>query len=160
VDGAGDGLELGRGCATFLEQLVDADGLVTDHRRPDGSTDPAVYTYNQGLLIGLLTELGRLDDALALAARVRSAFDADRLWTHPPAFDAILVRELLRLDRARPEAGLRAWCAAYLDRVWSQARDPATGLFTGGGIGHYDRGRVLDHAALTGAMAGLGVATR
>jgi hypothetical protein len=151
-------LELARGCSSFLEALVDADGMVADHRRPDGSIDPGVYTYNQGLLVGLLTGLGRAEDALALARRVQVVFDDGRLWSHPPAFDAILVRELLRLDPLRPGAGLRSWCAAYLERVWTQARDPGTGLFTRGGIGRYDAGVVLDHAALTGAMAQLGAA--
>ena len=93
---------LARGCASFLEGLLDADGMVADHRRPDGSVDPGVYTYNQGLLVGLLTGLGRAEDALALARRVQVVFDDGRLWSHPPAFDAILVRELLRLDPLRP----------------------------------------------------------
>ncbi|MFN8169665.1 MAG: hypothetical protein U0S36_12885 [Candidatus Nanopelagicales bacterium] len=56
----------------------------------------------------------------------------------------------------RPDAGLRAWCTAYLARVLDGARDPRTGMLTGGGIGRYDDGVVLDHAALTGAMAALG----
>jgi hypothetical protein len=129
--------------------------MVADHRRPDGSVDPGVYTYNQGLLVGLLTDLGRVDDALELAQLVRTLFGTDRLWSHAPAFNAILVRELLRLDSVRPEAGLRAWCSDYLTRVWNEARDPVTGLFTNGGIGRYDSGVVLDHAALTGAMAAL-----
>jgi hypothetical protein len=157
VAGAADELRaLARGCAGFLAQLLDADGLVADHRRPDGSVDPGVYTYNQGLLVGLWTGLGRLEDAEAMADRVRAAFGPERLWAHPPAFDAILVRELLALDAVRPSAGLRAWCASYLSRAWSQARDPDTGLLTAGGIGRYDSGVVLDHAALTGAMAALG----
>lgn len=154
----GDGplRQLAAGCAAFLETLLDGDGLVADHLRADGTVDPGVYTYNQGLLVGLLGGLGRTDEAVALADRVRAAFDDERLWRHAPAFDAILVRELLRLDAVRPEAGLRAWSAAYLARVVTQARDPRTGLFTGGGIGRYDDGVVLDHAALTGAIAALG----
>ncbi len=148
-------VELARRCTVFLEGLLAADGLVADQRRPDGSVDPSVYTYNQGLLVGLLADLGRVADAVALAARVQVAFDEERLWSHPPAFNAILVRELLRLDSRRPEAGLRAWCSAYLTRVWTEARDPVTGLFTNAGIGCYDSGVVLDHAALTGVMAEL-----
>jgi hypothetical protein len=148
-------LELAAGCASFLEGLLDGDGLVADHRRADGSIDPGIYTYNQGLLVGLLVGLGRADDALALALRVVGAFDAERLWRHAPAFDAILVRELLVLDAARPAADVRSWCEAYLERVWGRARDPGSGLFTGAGIGRYDGGTVLDHAALTAAMAAL-----
>jgi hypothetical protein len=148
-------VQLAERTTAFLEELLDADGLVADHLRADGSIDHGIYTYNQGLLVGLLTGLGRADDAVALADRVRAAFDPDRLWRHAPAFDAILVRELLALAAVRPGAGLRAWCAAYLDRIAQDARDPATGLFTAGGIGRYDDGVVLDHAALTGAMAAL-----
>jgi hypothetical protein len=155
-DDASELVALAEGCAAFLEELLDGDGLVADHLRPDGTVDPGVFSYNQGLLIGLLTGLGRVDDAVALADRVRAAFDPDRLWRHAPAFDAILVRELLVLDAVRPGAGLRAWCAAYLARVVDEARDPGTGLFTAGGIGRYDDGVVLDHAALTGALAALG----
>jgi hypothetical protein len=146
-------LALASGCTSFLEELLDADGLVADHRRPDGSVDPAVYTYNQALLVGLLAGSGRIDDALALARRVLAAFDPARLWAHAPAFNAILVRELVRLDALRPAPDLRAWCTTYLDRAWTQARDPASGLLTAGGIGRYDDGVVLDHAALVGAMA-------
>jgi hypothetical protein len=152
-------VELARGCTAFLEGLLDADGLVADHRRPDGSVDPSVYSYNQGLLVGLLTDLGRVDDAVVLTGRVQDAFGDERLWSHAPAFNAILVRELLRVDGVHPDLGLRAWCSAYLTRVWTEARDPATALFTNGGIGRYDSGMVLDHAALIGAMAALAQST-
>jgi hypothetical protein len=38
----------------------------------------------------------------------------------------------------------------YLNRAWSQSRDPKTGLFTGGGIGHYgsETGTLLDQSGM------------
>src|SRR5690606_13434322 len=89
---AGGDDPLARGAVDFLLRLRDSDGLVADHVRADGSVDPQVFTYNQGLLVGLLHELGRTDEALEHARRTTAAFDADRLWRHPAAFNAILVR--------------------------------------------------------------------
>jgi predicted alpha-1,6-mannanase (GH76 family) len=140
-------------CCGFLVGQQGADGLVGDHRRPDGSVDGEVWAYNQGLLVGLLTGLGRVDEAVRLAATVQAFYGMDRLWAEPPVFVAILIRELLGLGAATGDGGLHAWGAAYLERVWEQAWDRRTGVLTGGGIGRYDGGRVLDHAALTGAAA-------
>lgn len=147
--------EIAEGALAFLLRLRDGDGLVADHVRADGTIDPRVFTYNQGLLVGLLHELGRAEEALEHARRTASAFDADRLWQHPPAFTAILVRELVPVLRAHPDPVLSAYVEAYLDRVWHEARDPRTGLLTAGGIGRYDDGLLLDHAALVTALAAL-----
>ncbi len=144
-------LELGSGCLNFLVgTLNNDDGLIRDHRRADSSIDAAIYTYNQGLTIGLLAELGDVDGAVELAHRTATMFTSDRLWAHPPAFNAILMRELLHLPSGYLDSTLLNFIDGYLERVWSEARDRSTGLFTSGGIGRYDDGVVLDHAALTG----------
>ena len=149
---------LANGCLNFLTRtLTDSDGLIADHRRADGSIDAAIYTYNQGLAIGLLTESGDIDSAKQLAQRTIKAFDEPRLWAHPPAFNAILMRELVVLYRHDPSQAWLDFIDAYLDRVWSQARDQTTGLFTAGGIGKYDGDVILDHAALTGAFTARGL---
>ena len=49
--------------------------------------------------------------------------------------------------------GLRDALDRYLDRVWRTAGDPATGLFTGGGIGSYDGTPAIDHAGLVQLFA-------
>ena len=144
-------LELGSGCLHFLlGTLQNDDGLIADHRRSDGSIDAAIYTYNQGLAIGLLAALDHADAAVGLAHRTAAMFTPDRLWTHPPAFNAILIRELLHLPPDHLDSMLLNFIDDYLERVWGEARDRSTGLFTSGGIGRYDDGVVLDHAALTG----------
>lgn len=143
-------------CAAFLTgPLRDDEGLVADHLRPDGSVEGTVWTYNQGLTIGLLAELGRVDQARDLAERACGRFGHMQLWEQPPAFTAILVRELIELHRVDGDFRWLGFCEDYLDRVWREARRPSDGLMRGGGIGHYDSGVVLDHAGLVGAMAAL-----
>jgi predicted alpha-1,6-mannanase (GH76 family) len=148
-------LAFAEGCASWLLGLRDSDGLLADNRSADGRVDPAVFTYNQGLLIGLLTVLGRLDEATAHAERTVREFDRDRLWAHAPAFNGVLVRELMRLHAERPDDRWTAYAQDYLDRVWHEAPDPTTGLFVSGAIGRYDRGVLLDHAGLVVAMSAL-----
>ena len=145
---------LAAGCLSFISEVLTNDhGLVSDHLRVDGSVDGGLYSYNQGLTLGLHAALGDLRAAAELAGRTTDYFSGERLWSHPPAFNAVLVRELLRLNELAPDSRWRQYCDTYLDRVWEETRDPSTGLFSIGGIGHYDDGRVLDHAALVGAMA-------
>jgi hypothetical protein len=141
-----------------LKQLEDADGCVRDHRRPDGGIDGAIYTYNQGLSIGLLCEIGHVDEAADLAMRTIALFDDQRLWKHAPVFNSILIRELMRLHSAQPNPMLLTYCTRYLDRVWNQARNPSTGILRGGGIGTYDKDVVLDHAGLVHAMLAVALA--
>lgn len=145
---------LAEACAELLLSMRDDDGLVGDHLRPDGSVDAAVHAYNEGLLVALLGELGRTDDAVEAADRAMSAFPPDVLWTHPAAFDAILVRELVRLRAQEGRDRRRAYAEAWAHRVVDEARDPATGLLSQG-MRRYDAGVVLDHAAVITALAEL-----
>ena len=145
-------------CARFMARLEGDDGLVRDHMRPDGGMDPAVYTYNQGLAIGLLTEVGQVDDATALAHRTIEAFGTERLWASPPVFNSIFIRELMRLHAVSPHPEWLAYSERYLEHVWVRARNAATGELSGGGLGTYDKGVLLDHAGLVHAMLALGTA--
>ena len=151
-------LESAQGCANFLLALQDNDGLVRDHRRPDGGIDSGIYTYNQGLTLGLLAAVGRQDEAVALANRTIEAFAGERFWKHPPVFNSIFIRELMRLHEVVPTPHWLDFTIEYLDRVWLQARKPDSGLLRGGGIGAYDKDVLLDHAGLTHAMLAIGSA--
>ena len=71
----------------------------------------------------------------------------DRLWQQPPAFNAIFLRNLLLFDEVARFPDAVVLLDAYLDRAWRDARDPATGWLTNGGIGRYDRGGSIDQAA-------------
>jgi hypothetical protein len=145
---------LATGCADLLLSLRGTDGLVGDHLRPDGSIYATAHAYNQGLLVGLLGELGRAQDAVDAADRAMGAFPQDVLWRHPAAFDAILVRELVRLPVAEGRERRRQYAEAWARRVLREARDPATGLLAHG-LTRYGSGVVLDHAAVITALAEL-----
>jgi hypothetical protein len=119
----------------FLAGLRNTDGLVRDHVRSDGSIEPSVYSYNQGLLI--LAALCAGQDALVHEASEAGAayFTVDRLWQQPLAFNAVYVKAQLR-------AG--GWDEGYAERLWEEGRDEH-GWFTQ--AGRYDDGHVLDTAA-------------
>ncbi len=155
-----DLVEFAERCLRFLTgTLRGSDALVCDHLDEQNRVDPAEFTYNQGLAIGLhvgLAEVGPVggvSEAQELAGRTLDAFAGERLWTHAPAFNAIFFRELLGLYAVD---GDRRWTSAvdaYIDRVWLEARDPDTGLFTAGGIGRYDSDTALDQAGLVQLFA-------
>jgi rhamnogalacturonyl hydrolase YesR len=137
-------------------------GLYADNVGNDGRMDRATWTYNQGTPIGLHVQLYRAtgDERWLQAAR-RTAdaaleqFTGDRLWKQPPAFNAIFFRNLLALDATSHDQRYVDAVDAYLDRAWNEGRDPETGLFDQGGIGHYgdEAGNVLDQGALSQLFA-------
>jgi hypothetical protein len=155
---AGPAREYAHGCANFLVALRGEDGLVRDHRRPDGGIDAGIYTYNQGLTLGLLAALGRLDESVELGNQSIKAFAGERLWKHAPVFNSIFIRELMKVHRIAPSQEWLDYAQGYLDRVWTQARHADSGLLRGGGIGEYDKDVLLDHAGLTHAMFAVGAA--
>jgi hypothetical protein len=159
-------LDIARGGLDWLTgPMRRNDGLIADHDAGPGPSqrndiDPTVWSYNQGTTVGALGLLHRVSGdseplaaGLELAARSLAHFEGERLWTHPPAFNAIWLRNLLAFGEQIPVIGLTDRVDEYLDRVWREARDPRTGLFTAGGIGSYDGRPALDHAGLTQLFA-------
>lgn len=120
----------------FLADLRNADGLVRDHVRADGSIEPSVYSYNQGLLIAAADRAGRNRLAAEASEAGDAHFTVDRLWTQPLAFNAIYAKAQLRI-------GCRTTVEEYAQRLFDEARDER-GWFTG--AGRYDDGHVLDTA--------------
>lgn len=143
------------------ERLRRDDGLFADHLDVDDRVDWGVFSYNQGVPAAVHVLLARhhgegsparerhLRRAHEIADAALHEFAGDRLFTHPPAFNAIFFRNLLVLDAHSPRADVRPALDAYLERVWDEARDPSTGLFVAGGIGTYDGASTIDQAALT-----------
>jgi Glycosyl hydrolase family 76 len=150
-----------RADAWLWRELASPEGLLWDHVDPDGTTERTVWSYNQGAAIGAdvlwwrsTADRARLDRAIATAGAALDHFSIDdRLWQQPPAFNAIFFRNLLQLHGAEPQPRVVAELDRYLERAWREARDPVRGCFTGGGIGHYDNGGSLDHAALVQLFA-------
>lgn len=141
--------DAGRFLDTFL---VRDDGLIADSITLTGQVDHSVFTYNQGLAIQLRIDRDDLLGATALAEACVAEFAGHRFVTHVASFNAIFCRALLRLEYETGEQRWREFVAAYLDRCWERGRD-RRGLLVG--VGKYDKGIVLDHAALVGVMAAL-----
>jgi hypothetical protein len=134
-------------------------GMYADHVDRHG-VDETLWTYNQGSAAGahaLLSRATDTDTPLGDATRTARAslrhFDGERTWRHPPVFNAVWLRNLLALDAISAVPGLHDALDHYLDRVWRTARDPATGLFTDGGIGSYDGTPAIDQAGLVQLFA-------
>src|SRR5580704_11960251 len=84
-----------------------------------------MFTYNQGLAIGadvlrfrITDDRTFLDRASATARAALAVFTTDKLWTQPPPFNAVFLRNLLVLDHFAPDRRCRQALDSYLDRVW------------------------------------------
>ncbi|MBI2703802.1 MAG: hypothetical protein HYX32_00715 [Actinobacteria bacterium] len=149
-------------CDAFLaSRLRSPTGLYWDNIRTTGEVEPTHWSYNQGTPIGadvlwyeLDGDVGRLDHAGVTA---RAALDFyghdDGLWRQPAAFNGIFFRDLLALHNRRPDDRIVDALDSYLERAWTTARDPRTGMLLGGSIGRYDGGGTIDHAALVQLLA-------
>ncbi len=78
-------------------------GLYNDHITSSGYVDPVRYTYVQGIMIGAMVSLNRvnpiqypLSNAIQLANNAMSYFQEHQIYGNP-AFDAIWSQNLLRL---------------------------------------------------------------
>jgi len=115
------------------------DGLYADHVSPDGTLDPAVWSYNQGSMIGAGVLLHRrtgeaayLSHAQETARAAMARFDVPLLASEGPTFAAVFLRNLLLLDDVAPDPRHRALALAFADHMWEHGRDRRTGLFGGG----------------------------
>jgi glycosyl hydrolase family 76 len=125
--------------------LRSPDGRYAD--RIDGERiDPTVWSYNQGASVAALHALGRDRDAVATARASLAVFDGERLWREPPPFVAIWFRALRGVPAVAEQT--HDVLRRYVERLLAEARDPATGLFTRGGLGSYDGTTTIDQAAI------------
>lgn len=131
-------------------ELRTQQGLYMD--RVDGEhRDPTIWSYNQGAAVAALGKLDRAEEAATTASASLALFVEERLWREPPPFLAIWFRALLREPTARTVAALGL--QRHTDRLLAEARDPKTGLFTGGGVGSYDGSTTIDQAATVQMLA-------
>jgi DUF1680 family protein len=154
-------LDFAKQTDAFLEKtLRQPNGLYADNIDGNGKVSEAIYSYNQGTPIGADVLFFRttgdrsyLDRATQTAnAALDELGQDDRLWKQSPAFNAIFFRNLMALDQVAPNPRYRQALEAYTNRLWTDARDPKTGLFTQGGVGAYgEPGNALD----TGGIAQL-----
>lgn len=131
--------------AALNGKLRSPEGLYYDNLGDDGKLDKAIYSYNQGAALGADVLWYKVTGDKKYLERAQQTAKAaldyygkdDRLWKSSPAFNAIFFRNLLALDAVAPNPAYRQALDGYLDRLWKQARNPQTGLFTEGGIGRY-----------------------
>ena len=120
-----------RGC------LENSDGMYNDHINPDGTINTALWSYNQGTMIGagaLLYRITRdqayLQQAEQTATASVSYYAADnRLYSQPDVFNAIMFRNLFYLAQITGTQAYRQMAASYAQTAWTQDRQP-DGLIT------------------------------
>jgi rhamnogalacturonyl hydrolase YesR len=128
----------------LADNLRGPSGLYGDNINNAGKVDPTIYSYNQGTALGLDVLLYRttgdrryLDRAKQTAHAAMDLFQGERLWKEAPVFNAVFMRNLLALHAVDPDPTYVTYIDGYLDRLWTEARDPDTGLFSKGGVGTY-----------------------
>ena len=132
------------------------DGLYWDHLDLQGNVDTTIWSYNQGVPVGvnvLLFEITGQRRYLAEAQRIAAASYAyfvrgGRLDTQPPYFNSIYFKNLLLLASVTHASSYRRAMADYAQRMWTSHRDPATGLFHFAAAGDQHT-QMIEQAAMT-----------
>ncbi|WP_328503943.1 glycoside hydrolase family 76 protein [Streptomyces sp. NBC_00457] len=116
--------------------LLSPGGLYWDHLDLKGTIEKTIWSYNQGVPIGvnvLLHRATRDRVYLRRAERIAEAAYAyyvtqGRLFSQPVFFNSIFFKNLLLLESVSGDGRYHRAMADYADQVWSTMRDPATGL--------------------------------
>jgi hypothetical protein len=121
-----------RMCDWVAGTLRTPEGLYFDKLRGDGTIDRALWSYNQGSMIGAAVLRYRTSgaaefrEAAEAAASVALRHYAGRYFEQAPAFNAIFFRNLLLLHDVSGDAELREEIVAalrtYADQAWSRRR--------------------------------------
>jgi hypothetical protein len=120
-----------RGC------LLNSNGMYYDNLDGSGSVSTALWSYNQGTMIGAGTLLYQitgdrtyLQQAEQTAAASVSYYGSGgKLYQQPDVFNAIFFRNLFALARIDRDQSYARLAASYADTAWLQDRQP-DGLFT------------------------------
>jgi predicted alpha-1,6-mannanase (GH76 family) len=133
--------------------LLSPRGLYWDHLDLDGKLEKTMWSYNQGVPIGvnvLLYQATRDRKYLRRAERIAEAaytyyVTEGRLYGQPIFFNSIFFKNLLLLESVTGSGKYHQAMARYADQVWSTSRDPHTNLV------HFDANggtQVIQQAAL------------
>ncbi|MFC8224244.1 glycoside hydrolase family 76 protein [Streptomyces sp. NPDC057287] len=112
------------------------EGLYHDSLDLTGTVDRTIWSYNQGVPVGVGVLLyGATDDRAYLNQARRTAEAAythyvteGRLHTQPVFFNSIFFKNLLLLESVTGGSVYRRAMADYADHIWSERRDSSTGL--------------------------------
>jgi Glycosyl hydrolase family 76 len=118
--------------------LLSPSGLYYDHIRPHGVIGQALWSYNQGSMIGagvLLYQAtgdsGYLYQARQTAKAAQAYFTLPRLLGENPFFPAVYFRNLMYLDAVTHDPPGSRLAQSYVDSVWVHQR-LTSGLFVFG----------------------------
>ena len=139
--------------------LQNPDGLYWDHIDLQGDVEKTIWSYNQGVPIGvnvLLFQITHDHSYLAAAQRIAKAslayYGTSGLDQQPPYFNSIYFKNLLLLQSVTGGSTYRSALAAYADRMWNTHRDPTTGLFHFAAAGD-PHVQMIEQAAMTQVFA-------
>ena len=128
-------------------------GLYWDHLDLHGTVEKTLWSYNQGVPVGvnvLLYQVTHDRKYLRRAERIADAaytyyITQGRLYGQPIFFNSIFFKNLLLLESVSGSGRYRQAMARYADHVWSANRDPETNLV------HFDAAggtQAIEQAAL------------
>ncbi len=109
--------------------LLQANDLYADHIGRKGTVEPALWSYNQGSMIGAGTLLYQvtgnstyLVQARQTAQAALAYFDNERLGSEIPFFVSVYFRNLLYLDSLTHEAPGPSIAQNYVNYMWQNLR--------------------------------------
>lgn len=116
--------------------LQSPGALYWDHLDLKGTVEKTIWSYNQGVPVGvnvLLYKATHDRTYLRRAERIAQAAYAyyvtqGRLFTQPVYFNSIFFKNLLLLESVTGDSTYHQAMADYADELWSTMRDPGTGL--------------------------------
>jgi rhamnogalacturonyl hydrolase YesR len=116
--------------------LQSPSGLYWDHLDLQGTVEKTIWSYNQGVPVGvnvLLYQATHDREYLRRAERIAEAaytyyVTQGRLFSQPPFFNSIFFKNLLLLESVSGSQKYTQAMTAYADQVWSTMRDPETNL--------------------------------
>jgi hypothetical protein len=118
--------------------LLQASNLYADHIRTRGVVGEALWSYNQGTMIGAGVLLYQLSGNSAYLYQGRQTakaalayFTPTRLYGENPFFVSVYFRNLLYLDSVTHDPPGAKLVQEYVDHYWSEIRS-ANQLFVGG----------------------------
>ena len=134
----GNGSDLTWATSTYqwvVHCLGTASGLYNDHVNPNGSVNTAIWSYNQGVMVGagvLLYQVtgnsAYLEQAQQTAAAAVSYFGTGTVLVNQgPAFNAIYFRNLFLLNQVAPNAAYASEAQSFATTMWAQ-RQAGSGL--------------------------------
>ncbi|MGC8460995.1 MAG: glycoside hydrolase family 76 protein [Candidatus Dormibacteria bacterium] len=146
--------------AWTVNTLTLKNGLIGDHISVDGTVSPAIWSYNQGLVIATYASLfsttgnkDYLDAANALAERTLSYLDTgSRMAAEPPIFESIFMRSLANLNTISPRPeylkAMQRWATVMYNHMVK-----GTGVVHEGPVNTAATGWLLTQAAAVQAFS-------